>query len=106
MSEIASKKIFENDKIAVWELVLEPGESTGIHTHPHDYMFYVIEGSTSEITDKNGNFLSKLEMTAGDTMFIRLEGQELVAGNLRLPATHSARNVGTTRYREILVETK
>src|SRR3989442_11782887 len=33
MSEIASKKIFENDKIAVWELVLEPGKSTGIHTH-------------------------------------------------------------------------
>ena len=106
MSEIATKKIFENDKIAVWEMVLEPGEGTGIHTHPHDYIFYVIEGSTSEITDKNGNFLSKLEMTAGDTMFIRLEGQELVAGNLRLPATHSARNVGTTRYREILVETK
>jgi len=45
-------------------------------------------------------------MTAGESMFIRLEGQELVAGNLRLPATHSARNVGTTRYREILVETK
>ena len=106
MSAIATKKIFENDKIAVWEMVLEPGESTDVHTHPHDYMFYVIEGSTSEITDKNGNFLGKLEMMAGDSMFIRLEGQELVAGNLRLPATHNARNVGNTRYREILVEIK
>jgi beta-alanine degradation protein BauB len=106
MSAIATKKIFENDKIAVWEMVLEPGESTGIHTHPHDYVFYVIEGSTSEITDKNGKFLGKLEMLAGDSMFIRCEGQELVAGDLRLPATHNARNVGTTRYREILVETK
>ena len=33
-------------------------------------------------------------------------GQDLVAGDLRIPATHDARNVGSTRYREILVETK
>jgi beta-alanine degradation protein BauB len=43
---IATKKIFENDKIAVWDMVLAPGESTGLHTHQHDYMFFVIEGST------------------------------------------------------------
>src|SRR5947199_6961217 len=105
MSEIATKKIFENDKIAVWEMVLEPGEGTGIHTHPHDYIFYVIEGSTSEITDKIGNFFSKLEMTAGESMFIRLEGQELVEGNLRMPDTHRALNVGTNRSRETLEKT-
>ena len=106
MSEIATKKVFDNDKIAVWEMVLEPGESTGIHTHSHDYVLYVIEGSTAEVTDKEGNSLGKLEMKAGDTMFLRLEGQELIAGDLRFPATHNARNVGRTRYREILVETK
>jgi len=30
MADIATTKIFENDKIAVWEMVLEPGESTGV----------------------------------------------------------------------------
>ncbi len=106
MADIATKKIFENDKIAVREMVLEPGESTGVHTHSHDYVFYVIEGSTGEVTDKDGNVLGNLELKAGDTMFFRLEGEEVVAGELRVPAIHSARNIGTTRYREILVETK
>ncbi len=106
MADIATKKIFENDKIAVWEMVLEPGESTGVHTHSHDYVFYVIEGSTGEVTDKDGNVLGNLELKAGDTMSFRLEGEEVVAGELRVPAIHSSRNIGTTRYREILVETK
>ena len=106
MADIATKKIFEDDKIAIWEMVLEPGESTGVHTHIHDYVFYVIEGSTGEVTDQDGNHLGTLEMKAGETMLFRLEGQELVAGDLRIPARHSARNVGSTRFREILVETK
>jgi len=95
MADIATTKIFENDKIAVWEMVLEPGESTGVHTHSHDYFFYVIEGSTAEVTDKDGNVLVSLDVKAGDTMSFPLEGEELVAGELRVPAIHSARNTGT-----------
>ena len=106
MSDIATQKLFENDKISVWEMVLEPGESTGVHTHEHDYVFFVIDGSTAEVTDQDGKSLAKLEMKAGETMSLRLEGQDLISGDLRIPATHNARNVGSTRYREILVETK
>jgi beta-alanine degradation protein BauB len=106
LADIANKKIFENDKIAVWEMVLEPGESTGLHTHKHDYMFFVIEGSTGEVTDKDGKVLGKMEVKAGDNIFFRKEGDTFIAGEFRVPATHSARNVGSTRYREILVESK
>ena len=45
MPDIATKKIFENDKIAVWEMVLEPGESTGVHTHEHSEWLPIIENS-------------------------------------------------------------
>jgi hypothetical protein len=62
-------------------MVLEPGESTGLHTHSRDYLFYVVEGSPGELTDERGNLLGKLEAKDGETMFFRLEGQELVAGN-------------------------
>ena len=106
MSHVATTKIFENEKIIVWEMVLEPGESSGVHTHEHDYVFHVIEGSTGEILDKEGNQLGILELKAGDTMFLKLDGEELVASNLRVPITHNARNAGTTRYKEILIETK
>jgi len=103
---MADKRIFENDKIVVWEIVLEPGESTGVHTHSHDFLFYVTEGSTAEVTDKDGKFLGKFEMKVGDMMSFKLEGQELLAGDLRLPATHNGRNLGNKRYAEILVEMK
>jgi hypothetical protein len=106
MAEIATRKIFENDKFALWELVLEPGEHTEVHTHTHDYVFYVLEGSTGEVSDKDGNPVGALEMKAGDSYFFRIEGRELVSGDFRIPLTHSARNVGKTRFREILVESK
>src|SRR5678815_34825 len=106
MADIGSKKIFENEKFALWEMVLEPGERTPVHTHTHDYVFYVLEGSTGEVSDKDGNPVGALEMKAGDSYFFQIEGRELVSGDFRIPLTHSARNVGKTRFREILVESK
>jgi len=106
MADIATKKLFENDKIAVWEMVLEPGENSGLHTHSHSYVFYVLEGSTGEVKDKDGNSCGSLQMEPGFTLFFEMQGKELVAGDFRIPVTHSATNVGKTRFREILVETK
>ena len=106
MAEVATTKIFENDKICVWELVLEPGASTGVHTHTRDYMYYAIEGSTLEVSDEEGKVLSEIELNAGDSLAFRIEGNELVGDEIRVPATHNARNIGNSRFREILVETK
>jgi beta-alanine degradation protein BauB len=106
MADIATKKLFENEKIVVWEMVLEPGQSSGLHTHSNSYLFHVLEGSTCEVTDKEGKSCGALTMEPGFTMFFQLGGKELVAGDFRIPVTHSARNLGATRFREILVETK
>ena len=106
MADIATKKIFENETTAVWELVLEAGQSSGFHTHSNSYVFYVLEGATVEVTDKEGKSCGALTMEPGFTLFFKLEGKELVAGEFRIPLTHSAKNIGTTRFREILVETK
>ena len=51
MADVATSKLLENDKVTVWEMVLEPGESTGVHTHEHSYIIQVLEGSTLEATD-------------------------------------------------------
>ena len=107
MAEIATKKLFENDKISVWEMILEPGEAGGIHTHSHSYMFYVLEGATCEVLDKDGNSCGALTMEPGFTLYFQKQGQQLVAeGDFKIPLTHSARNIGKTRFREILVESK
>jgi hypothetical protein len=106
MAEVATTKLFENEKIILWEMTLEPGESTGVHTHVRNYVVHILEGSDLEVFDGKGQLLFRRNFAAGMTAAPRFEGKELVDGELRVPATHSAKNVGTTRFREILVETK
>ena len=109
MAGVGTSKIFEDDRIILWEFVLEPGERTEVHTHEHDYLFYVLEGSRLEVFDEKGGPLGAFTANTGDVFPLRCEGGELVSTNgrgLRVPATHSARNAGATRYREVLVETK
>ncbi len=106
---IGSTKLFENDDVIIWDFLLEPGEKTEVHTHLHDYVWYVLEGTTLEVFDKDDNRLGSFESPTGAVFPLRLEGDELVTTDdkgLRAPATHAARNAGPTRYREILVETK
>ena len=106
MADVATKKLLENDKVTVWEMVLEPGESTGVHTHEHSYIIQVLEGSTLEATDADGNSAGTLEAKEGETYWVPVENGEVVVGDLRASATHNATNIGANRYREILVEVK
>lgn len=109
MSEVGTTKIFENERIILWEFVLEPGARTPCHTHRHDYVFYVLEGTTLEVFDADDRYLGAFEAYTGGTFPLNVVGDELVSADdkgLRAPVTHSARNAGTGRYREILVETK
>ena len=106
MADVANKKLFENEKVIVWEMSLEPGESTGVHTHEHEYFFQVLAGSTLDTTSASGDPLGEFEFETGSTNYLVLEGDELVFGDIRVPATHDAKNVGATRYQEILVELK
>ena len=109
MAGVGSKIVFEDDKVKVWEFNLEPGEQTPLHTHELDYVFYVIDGAPLEVFDADNNDLGTLDLKSGDVVPIRVEGDELVVINnpsRRVPVTHAARNTGSTRYRELLIETK
>lgn len=109
MGEVGTARIFENDRIIVWDFVLEPGERTPCHTHEHGYVWYVIEGSRLETFDEDGRLLGAFDSNTGDTFAFECVDGELISTDgkgLRGAATHSARNAGATRYREILVEMK
>lgn len=41
----------------MWELQLEPGQSSGLHTHVYPYTFYVLNSSTLEVTGADGAVL-------------------------------------------------
>jgi hypothetical protein len=106
MADVATTRLLENAKVIVWELVLEPGESTGVHRHEHDYIVHVIEGSTLRATDGDGGNPTNVELQADATYYFGVSGDVATSGTLQTTATHDAKNVGASRYREIMVEIK
>ena len=111
MAGVGSEKVFENDKVIVWNFVLEPGEETPVHTHEHSYMWYSIAGAPLRIFDEAGKDLGTLEVPTGAIYSLKLDNGFLevlsdAGKGMRVPARHKARNVGPTAYREVLVEYK
>lgn len=109
MTEVASKKIFESNSMIVWEMVLAPGEGTGVHTHYHDYMFYATQGSVIEIQDAVGELIDTITVNTGDVLEFKLDGGQLISstdGIPVVPVTHQAYNRGDQDYTEVLVELK
>ena len=81
MSGVGSTKIFENERIVVWEFVLEPGESTPVHTHEHDYVWHVLEGSKLETFDESGKSIGAFDSSTGETFAFKCVGSELVSAD-------------------------
>ncbi len=108
---LGTKKVFENDQVNVWNFELAPGEETEMHTHEHSYMWYAVSGSTLQVFDENENDLGAIEVPTGAVFSLKVEDGEIevlseLSKGVRIPAKHRARNVGTTPYREVLVEYK
>src|SRR5690606_18191284 len=70
---VGSEKLFENDKIIVWNFVLEPGEETPIHTHEYNYVWYAINGAPLQVFDEHGKDLGTLDVPTGAVYVLKLE---------------------------------
>ena len=53
LGEIATEVLFENDRVKIWNLTVEPGEASDWHLHERDYVTVVVEagGLTAEYAD-------------------------------------------------------
>jgi beta-alanine degradation protein BauB len=94
--EVGSKLLFENEKIRVWDLRLEPGQSTGLHRHMDDYCYVVIGDGVLQGIGVDGDAGEPNPMRDGDVRFRHVEGEDV----------HEAVNRGTTPWRNIIVELK
>jgi len=94
---IGTAELFENDRVKIWDFVLEPGEAVPMHTHARDHVVVVIEGGELEVEWADGS-RTRHAPRPGDRFF----------GAVGDPVrdTHDARNVGTTRYRNLVIELK
>ena len=88
---IGDRVLFEDEHIRVWEMVLEPGESSPLHHHENDYVVVVVEGDhvtvePLEAAPKSGS------VTPGHSVFLRKGGTEVAV------------NSGAVRYRDVQIE--
>lgn len=83
-------KVFADSlNVQMYELILEPGDSIGLHSHL-DHTIYVLEGGTGTIW-VGGKEQKEVNFTAGQ-------------GWLGGPLTDAAKNTGDTRIRILITE--
>ncbi len=90
---IGTQRLFENEQTRVWEVLLEPGGRQSMHRHTLPYLVVTLEGSFNRMTWLDGR-VREFEEPTGQVVF-REPGDP-----------HMLENVGTTRYRNRLVEFK
>jgi quercetin dioxygenase-like cupin family protein len=91
---IGTELVYEDEAVRVWRIELEPGAEAPWHTHRLDYTTVVIEGGTVERPNADGT-VDRFELNRGDVM----RGRD---GSVR----HMVRNVGETRFENVIVEIK
>lgn len=97
LGDIATRLLFEDHHLRIWEMKLEPGEASAKHHHDHDFYLMILQGDliagvTPEDSDVE-NFVARIPK-AGNTVPIPKGGTEW------------AFNIGKETFREILVELK
>jgi len=108
VGEVGTKVVHEDDEVKVWEMILQPGEKSVLHKHDLSYAFYVLQGSSVEVRDESDKLLTTININAGETLSFDIDGDDLVdsTGTYRINRTHSAKNIGNSVFREILIEKK
>jgi beta-alanine degradation protein BauB len=103
LGDVGTKKLFENDRVVVWEMRLAPGEKERIHRHERDYLMIQISGDRVA-----ADFEPESRGTWADFAGQRLEG-EVAPGNVLYAdkgGVEAAVNVGNEEFYEIIVELK
>jgi hypothetical protein len=91
---IATRVLFENDQVRVWELALDPGQRAPFHCHAVPYFFVCVDAGRSLSRFPNGTSV-EVDYAEGDTWF-----DDVANG----PEIHDLENIGETRLRFTTVE--
>ena len=99
LGDVATRLLHENERVRIWEMDLGPGARSATHRHDLDYVLVQIEGdriAAEPEPDTRGTYRDYIEadVVPGRVRYIRRGGIE------------TAVNVGTRRYRQILIELK
>jgi quercetin dioxygenase-like cupin family protein len=90
---VGQKILFENERIRVWEILLQPGERHPTHHHLLPYLVLAVEGDQNKMEWEDGKLTTSYEPPG---FFVYRE-----AG-----AIHDLTNIGSKRYWSRLIEFK
>jgi beta-alanine degradation protein BauB len=93
--DVGTRLWFENDRIKVWEVRLEPGERGPFHAHTRRYFWTVVDGGIGLQRSPDGTFKVR-EYKVGDTSYSEHSPDD--------PMIHDFENAGSTQMRFITVE--
>ena len=90
---VGTRLLFENERVRVWEMVLEPGARSELHHHRRDYILCIVSG-TSIDADTPAGQSQRFPVHAGQVFWVPRGGTEWAV------------NRSTTRFHEMIVELK
>jgi beta-alanine degradation protein BauB len=90
---VGTRVVFENDRVRVWEIELQPGQTLPMHRHELDYVFVVVSGGRTTVEWEDGRRETH-EHTAGSVMW------------RQAPHAHALTNDGEQPYVNRLIELK
>ena len=93
MGQIATDVLFENDRVKIWNLIVEPGEASDWHLHENHYLF---------IGTSHGDL--QVEHDDGSKQNTVMELGKVVMG--QKDSTHQLSNVGNNPYSSVIIEIK
>ncbi len=93
LGNVATKLLFENELVRVWEMHLAPGERSDRHRHDLPYVMCIVEGSRID-AEIEGMGRVEIPVQPGSVLFVPPG------------ATETAVNASDQLFREILIELK
>jgi hypothetical protein len=100
LGPIATRVVYEDERVRVWDQLIEPGATTGPHHHTLPYALVTVEGSSLDVFPVPGHPTIHGE----ETLSVDIESR--TAGVLSEGSVEEAINTGNRPYRAILVEFK
>jgi hypothetical protein len=99
LGPVGTEVVFENDRVRIWQLRLEPGERSAIHRHDLDNVLIQISGdriAAEPEADTQGPYKDYIaaDLIPGAAIFVERGGVE------------TAVNIGKEPYFEVIVELK
>jgi beta-alanine degradation protein BauB len=93
LGDVATRVLFENAWVKVWEMTLAPGETSALHRHDRPYLMCVVQGTRIDATIVDKGDL-QIPVQPGSVLFVPPGDTERAINRTEVP------------FREILIELK